>query len=247
MASKVRAAPRRALPVVNQQLYISRNLLHCSEDDRTIVLALNRARYVMLDGVASTVWRALTAQLSDDGVVDLNAALHLADARVIEECRDQFISNGLLQVGETMIVTRLRIAKLRLLGALFAATSLLPPSRVGCVARLAVMDVALHLCGYITVHEALAGKRRAIPAPCDPEALAVAVDRAAAIYPFRAKCLERSLVLMGLLGESGVAAVVALGVSHYPFRAHAWIEHLDKPLNCPVEIVGIFRRLAPVV
>jgi hypothetical protein len=50
------------------------------------------------------------------------------------------------------------------------------------------------------------------------------LERAAAWYPKRALCLQRSCVLTCLLRRSGVAAELVLGARVLPFYAHAWVE-----------------------
>lgn len=51
-----------------------------------------------------------------------------------------------------------------------------------------------------------------------------AVVTAAALYPGRALCLERALVLCACLRWHGFPALVKLGVQPFPFQAHAWVE-----------------------
>lgn len=77
----------------------------------------------------------------------------------------------------------------------------------------------------------------------DPLAI-VAADRvvalAAAFYPGRAHCLERSLVLYERLSRLGAAPEFRLGVQAAPFAAHAWIELDGTPVNDCAEHVAHF-------
>ena len=51
----------------------------------------------------------------------------------------------------------------------------------------------------------------------------------------RASCLEESLALLWLLGETGIAAELRIGVrkTQEKFEAHAWVEYEGKALNEP--------------
>jgi hypothetical protein len=70
-----------------------------------------------------------------------------------------------------------------------------------------------------------------------------AVAMAAALYPGRALCLERSLVLYYLLRRRGIAVTYCQGVQPYPFLAHAWVEFRGQPINDVAEHVQLFARL----
>lgn len=70
-----------------------------------------------------------------------------------------------------------------------------------------------------------------------------AVAVAAALYPGRALCLERSLVLYYLLRRRGMAVTYCQGVQPYPFLAHAWVEYRGQPVNDVLEHVQLFARL----
>lgn len=69
------------------------------------------------------------------------------------------------------------------------------------------------------------------------------VAMAAALYPGRAQCLERSLVLYWCLRRRGIAASYRMGVQTYPFLAHAWIEYDGRPINDVPEHVRRFRPI----
>ena len=63
-----------------------------------------------------------------------------------------------------------------------------------------------------------------------------------ALYPGRAKCLERSLTLYRVLREQGVSVTYCQGVMTHPFAAHAWIEYQGAVLNDIPEHVGQYAR-----
>jgi hypothetical protein len=58
-----------------------------------------------------------------------------------------------------------------------------------------------------------------------------AVERACSYYPKTAVCLQRSAVLTKLLKKHGIKAQLVIGVKHFPFRSHAWVEVDDIVVN----------------
>jgi hypothetical protein len=66
---------------------------------------------------------------------------------------------------------------------------------------------------------------------------------AAAFYPGRAECLERSLVLYYILRRQGVRVRYCHGVQPSPLTAHAWIEYGGEVINDVPEHVKEFSRL----
>jgi len=139
-------------------------------------------------------------------------------------------------------------------------TSARPPRRSIPLAwlGLAVVDLALRLLGFPRVHRAFerlgthrarrastrsaAGDAGGSPTHQEDRArrLAAAVDRAAAHYPGRAWCLERSLVTAALLRLRGLPATLVIGVRRgppqTPIQAHAWVELDGQVINDAPEI-----------
>ena len=66
---------------------------------------------------------------------------------------------------------------------------------------------------------------------------------AAALYPGRAACLERSLVLYWWLRRAGVPVQFRMGAQLYPFLAHAWVERDGRVINDVAEHVKLFRPI----
>ena len=66
------------------------------------------------------------------------------------------------------------------------------------------------------------------------------VALAAALYPGRALCLERSLVLYDRLRREGAAVELRIGVQAMPFAAHAWVTYGGEPVNDSAEHVSHF-------
>ena len=73
-----------------------------------------------------------------------------------------------------------------------------------------------------------------------------AVAMAAALYPGRAMCLERSLALFYLARRAGIPVTYHHGVRPTPFLAHAWVEYCGRVLNDAEEHVNLFQRFPQV-
>ncbi len=113
---------------------------------------------------------------------------------------------------------------------------------------IALLKLALAIAGFERAWGWI--RRRAQMTELSPNADTVDVERlehtvamAAALYPGRAQCLERSLVLYWCLRRRGIAAHYRMGVQSYPFLAHAWIEYRGRPINDVPEHVRRFRPI----
>jgi hypothetical protein len=72
-----------------------------------------------------------------------------------------------------------------------------------------------------------------------------AVGKTLGVLPTDARCLIRSLVLLSLLAQRGIASSVVIGVKSEPeFGAHAWVESGGTALLPPSE--GEFSRLVEI-
>jgi hypothetical protein len=63
------------------------------------------------------------------------------------------------------------------------------------------------------------------------------VQDVATLVPWRAQCLEQSLMLYVWLRRRGIAADLRLGAQALPFAAHAWIEIDGRPINALPEFL----------
>lgn len=109
-----------------------------------------------------------------------------------------------------------------------------------CMAAIAAMKLSLAHRGFArTVARIHALTPNAMLGPDAPDEVVARLDRlvaiAAAWYPGRALCLERSLVLYERLRRAGAHADLRLGVQAAPFASHAWIERHGAPLNDVLE------------
>jgi hypothetical protein len=123
-----------------------------------------------------------------------------------------------------------------------------PPGGLACAAVLVAVTLGLRL-GGLRFTKALTRwliARRPCGAPaertCIPQVVH-RVDLAAAFFPGRARCLERSLTLHVCLHWCGVPTTVRLGVQPYPFTAHAWVELDGEPVGDSPDSVALFCPL----
>lgn len=76
----------------------------------------------------------------------------------------------------------------------------------------------------------------------EARSLANAVVRLLRLLPGDTRCLTRSLVLARLMADRSLAAKLVIGTRLEPeFLAHAWVEHLQRPVLSPGD--GSFARL----
>jgi len=64
--------------------------------------------------------------------------------------------------------------------------------------------------------------------------LANAVGRTLRVLPTDSRCLIQSLVLTRLLSDRAIPSTIVIGAHSRPdFAAHAWVEHLGRPVQRP--------------
>jgi Transglutaminase-like superfamily len=126
------------------------------------------------------------------------------------------------------------------------------PSAAECLLRVTIVRWALKVAGYDRTRQRIERRiaRVAVVGDGDPRVVAAieyAVAMGAALFPGRAQCLERSLVLYDYLRSRGIAAEMRLGIQRYPFMAHAWVEYRGEPINDVPEHVRIFTAFDAAV
>lgn len=121
-----------------------------------------------------------------------------------------------------------------------------PPGFLRSLVLLATVDMALRTIGFARVNRVALGIAATDTRTEDVGAVMRQVIRATAMYPGRALCLEQSVAAMFLLRRRGVDARVRLGVQHYPFAAHAWVEIDGVAVTETEEVVSRFVRLPEV-
>ena len=66
------------------------------------------------------------------------------------------------------------------------------------------------------------------------------VDTACVLYFKQVRCLQRSVVMVRLLRGNGIPAELVIGVQHWPFRAHAWVESSGQIVGEKPYIAGMY-------
>jgi hypothetical protein len=133
-------------------------------------------------------------------------------------------------------------------GPLSIADEIRTPSLQRCVLLIFAIKWSLRARGFGPTITAIRRRIEGIPETRVSASIVVTstehvVALAAAVYPGRAKCLERSLALYYLLRRQGVVVRYCQGVHPYPFQAHAWIEYQGEVINDVPEHVRKFARL----
>ena len=122
------------------------------------------------------------------------------------------------------------------------------PSVLKSGLMIAALKASLKLRGYKRTVEWIRRRVERVPvqADVDPTVVKAAewwVAMAAAFYPGRAECLERSLVLYYMLRRQGVSVRYCHGVQPSPLISHAWVEYRGEVINDVPERVKEFSRL----
>jgi hypothetical protein len=115
------------------------------------------------------------------------------------------------------------------------------------VLLLAAIDLSLRIAGFAwtlgAVRRTSQGSHEVRNiAITDAEAVARLVAMAGALYPGRARCLQRSLALHWRLRRYGVPNELRIGVQPYGFLAHAWVEVHGNPVGDRGEVT---RKVVP--
>jgi len=104
-------------------------------------------------------------------------------------------------------------------------------ARAGSVAvawiALFVADAVMRCAGFPALHGFVRRFPRRGKARFDPDlqrGVCSAVNRAAALYFRRVRCLQRSAAAACVLRLHGIPAEMVIAVQKMPFRAHAWVE-----------------------
>jgi hypothetical protein len=70
-----------------------------------------------------------------------------------------------------------------------------------------------------------------------------AINDACIWYPKRVLCLQRSAITTCLLRNCGIPAKMVMGAQSLPFKAHAWAEVNDQPINERNDVQKIYAIL----
>ena len=123
-----------------------------------------------------------------------------------------------------------------------------PPGRLLCAAVLVAVTLGLRLGGLRRTRALtrwLIARRPNAPSvdrTCIPFVVRC-VDLAAAFFPGRARCLERSFALHVCLRWCGLPTQIRMGVQPHPFAAHAWVELEGAPVGDSLDSIALFAPL----
>jgi hypothetical protein len=129
-----------------------------------------------------------------------------------------------------------------------ASNEIRVPSVLTSGIMIAALKLSLKVRGYKRTIEWIRRRvervpvRTAVP-PTVVKAAEWWLAMAAAFYPGRAQCLERSLVLYYVLRRQGVPVKYCHGVQPWPLISHAWVEYRGEVVNDVPERVNEFSRL----
>jgi hypothetical protein len=198
-------------------------VLHGSFGDQSVVLDIAKGQYVLLEPVASAMWRMIVDAVPWDAVpgslamvFDAPPARLAADfAAFHEQCRIRGwfepgtdatakvagpVPSPLLSACRLLITVRRRLKRQGFDGAYEWAVERAP--RVGGAPDAARLRGA---------ERAFRRAEAIIPNPAAPD-----------------DCLPRSLALFAFLRRMGLPAHHRIGVEQMPFAAHAWVECGDR-------------------
>ncbi|MGH7649330.1 MAG: lasso peptide biosynthesis B2 protein [Gemmatimonadaceae bacterium] len=115
---------------------------------------------------------------------------------------------------------------------------------IACLAAIAAVKISLAVRGFAATLRGIESRHGEVRDESDDTVARIdhVVAVAAALYPGRALCLERSLVLYDRLRRAGAGARAEfrLGVQAAPFAAHAWVERHGVPVNDVLEHIEQF-------
>lgn len=72
------------------------------------------------------------------------------------------------------------------------------------------------------------------------KSICAAVDMASIWYWKEVLCLQRSAAVTCLLKNYGFSAHMVIGAQKLPFKAHAWVEINDRPINERTDVKAIY-------
>jgi hypothetical protein len=203
----------------------SRRLRQAALDDCTVILDLRRGDYILLDPIASAIWRGLTGPTATDATLTaaLRGRFDVSENRLlahIDAFRRQCGAEGLLHEAETQA---------------HASPARRPLRKVVCSTLAAWLWLAgterrLRRQGFARAYEMAVDRAPDVNGLADAGRLAqaeAAFARAENLFVSRTApqdCLPRSLALHGFLRAMGLPAEHHIGCERHPFSAHAWVE-----------------------
>jgi hypothetical protein len=218
----------------------SRHVLATADADELVLLDLRSGRYFTLNDVGSRIWTLLASGTTLRSIIEAIRS----EYDVTISGGEATIERDVEQLLASFLAARLITADTTYAPAKHA------PSPWTCAALLFAVRVGLKHGGIDKVCRVLGSRLVGTEGEVHDRLLIDACTRsvalAAAFFPGRALCLERSLTLWYVLRSRGVPVELCLGVQKFPFAAHAWVAHRGDPLNDVPEHVAHFQPLMAV-
>ena len=193
---------------------LRRNVVVMLQDEMARLLEFERGRFFVLDIIGTRMLLGALEHGPSEMVRKLAREHEISESRIQDDWRA--LLQGLERAG---LVERL--PRISAQGKL--------PSAFGVWVRLLLAWVSFRLFGWertLRVWRRPEAAHSASHADCESAVLAVdaLVREQAGHHPLNPQCKERALVSWCLLRRMGVPVRLVMGVSFYPFEAHAWTE-----------------------
>jgi hypothetical protein len=237
-----------ALTIVPSERFVQAHHVRAVEQGGTVVLlCLRSLKYLRLQGALAVAWQSLKEAKSAEIVAAEICRTCSGDEAVRYTSRlfKALLAKGLIAPEGAAVPAEVRsVVRRRRPQGQATGRSPRVPSVGSCLARLTFVHAMLVVIGFNATLNVLT--RRHSPATqLSTEWLrrfSSNASQAAMLYPFGAKCLAQSLCLLSLLRSAGAAGNLQIGVSVFPFSAHAWVELEGKALCHNPEYLRQFVR-----
>jgi len=214
-------------------------------DGLAVILDLRLGDYVILDKVATAMWRVLLTADPPDRVPLLERQFAVPAEQLaadLEAFLKQCVERGFLTERPAPLVERRTLRRVRRGAAAQRAWwSLLATTR------------ALAMQGFSSTYRRYAGFAKPVADDRELDDLVRRAERAFAraehFFVMRAApkdCLPRSLALYRFMLSAGIPVDHCIGVMRFPFAAHAWVECRGRVLNDSEANVRLYAELARI-
>lgn len=233
------------------------SVLSARTTDTVVLLDQRQEQYHTLNEVGARIWELLVAGATPSQVVDALAAEYDAPPEVlatdVRHTVRVLLEHGLLEPAQARpdpdrVSPVVPIPAENGRSSPHAVRSIRVPTVLWGALMITWVKLLLAIRGYTRTLAWI--RRRVEPIAVDALADPAQVRRAeynfamaAAFYPARAQCLERSLALYLALRCQGVAVRYCQGAQPYPFKAHSWLEYQGEVINDVAEHALAYARL----
>ncbi len=214
-------------------------------DGLAVILDLRLGNYVILDKVATAMWRVLLTAAPADRVPILERTFAVPPPQLaadLEAFAKQCIERGFL--AELPAPSREGLSEQRILHR---------PTALRAWWSLLATTQALWSQGFPSVYRRCSRLAKPVADDGDPDDLLerseCAFAQAEHFFVMRSAprdCLPRSLALYRFMVSVGVPVDHCIGVMRFPFASHAWVEYRGRVLNDSEAHVRLYAELARI-